>query len=107
MKLDKYIKVEQESFTETPDGGTTTTTAIYWQGWAMVLEKSYNTVLESGQYVGAKASEFTIYKNELSELIDSTMLIDYRGNKYVIKDVIELDPFYLKIVATKRERYGV
>lgn len=106
MKLDKYIFIQAEIYTDTPDGGSTSTFSEFWKGWAKVVEKNYNTVMESGQFVGSKASEFTIRKNSITDGINTAMRVVYRSREYLIRDVIEIDPYYLKMIATEKERNG-
>jgi hypothetical protein len=107
MKLDKFLRIEKEEMGNTPSGGSQAFRSDYWTGWGNVREKNYSTVTQSGQYVGQKATHFTIRKNLLTEGINTTMFVIYRNEEYLIKDIIEIDPFHLSITAVIRERNTV
>lgn len=107
MKLDKFIQIQGERMGNTLSGGSAAIRFDYWTGWANVREKNYSTVTQSGQYVGQKATHFTIRKNLLTEGINTTMFVIYRNEEYLIKDIIEIDSFHLSITAAIRERNTV
>lgn len=103
MVRDKYIYIRVPEYTVGDTGGSTATYTEFWKGWAKVNENPYITGLESGQYVGNKPATFNINKNEISKNINSTMLLFYRGDEFLISSIVELDSFSLLITARKKD----
>ena len=103
MKRDKFIIVQRGIFTVGETGGSRTTWASHWTGWANVEEMTYTTAMEESQWTGNKTIRVNIRKFPVTEKINSTMRIIYRGQTYLINSKVELDRFTYQIMASVKE----
>lgn len=103
MKRDKYIVIQKAITTVGDTGGSRSTWTTHWQGWAKVEEMTYSTAMEESQWTGNKAIRVNLRKFPVTDLINSTMRISYRGILYLINSKIELDRFNYEIMASTKE----
>lgn len=103
MKRDKFISVQKATTVLTDTGGSRSTWTTHWSGWARVDEMTYNTAMEESQWTGNKNIRVNIRKFPVTEMINSTMRIVYRGQNYLINSKVELDRFTFQLMASIKE----
>jgi head-tail adaptor len=98
-----YIEIQRSVATIGVTGGSTTQWLTYWAGFANIEEKAYNVGTEAGQWEGLKPIVVKLRKNAITESIRESMRVVYRNRFYLIKDISEMDAFYLKLSAVERK----
>lgn len=103
MIRDKYLKIQKPTITKTDQGGTTQTWAEYWAGWGKVDEMNFKEAMEFGQPTANRPIRVMIRKNSLTELIDSSYRLQYRGRNYdITMGPREVDAYTLELMASCR-----
>ena len=103
MNLPKYIKIQKPTLTLDDQGGTVETLANYWSGWGKVEEMSWKQSLEYGQPTSNRTIKVIVRKNGLTEDINGSYKLIYRGVDYdIVQAPREITPFYIEILASCR-----
>lgn len=91
------------TYTKDSTGGTTSTSLLYWKGWADVEEGNYKQAMEFGQPTGNAPITVILRKNNLTKNITTSMELVYRGRNYNIKMLRELDIYNLELMAMRKD----
>ena len=89
--FDKKIAIYELARTEDKDGFTTTAPSLYFSPWAMVKTTKGFTLISSGSSFEKAYTNFTIRYSETASKINRDMWIIYKGKKYTIEYINNID----------------
>lgn len=101
--FDRKIKIFELGRGKDSDGFTTTEPQLYFSPWAMVKTTKGFTLISSGSSFEKAFTNFTIRYSEKASRINRDMWIIYKGKKYSIEYINNIDEADIMIELQAKE----